>query len=76
MQSQVSPPLSNMQMELLKLYSMNISDETLIEIRRMLAKFFWKKTIAEADRIWVERGYTNELMEEWRNEGNNKNEKD
>jgi hypothetical protein len=70
MQTQVSPALSNMQYELMRLYSTNVSDEDLLNIRRLIAKYFWKKTIAEADRIWDEKGYTNELMNEWLNEGN------
>ena len=75
MQSQISPPLSNMQYELMRLYAMNVSEEDLSNIRRMIAKYFWKKTIAEADKIWDERGYSNELMDEWLNEGNENNEK-
>ena len=65
MQNQVSPPLSNMQLELLKLYSRNISEESLLEIRQILANYFMQKAIDEADKIWDERGYTNELMDEW-----------
>jgi hypothetical protein len=72
MQSQVTPPLTNMQYELMRLYSMNVSEEDLLNIRKMIAKYFWKKTIDEADKIWDEKGYSNELMQEWLNEGNEK----
>lgn len=68
MQSQVSPPLSNIQLYLLKLFSRNIPESDLLEIRRMLANYFMQKAVDEADRIWEERGYTNELMDEWLNE--------
>ena len=55
-------PFSNLQLELLKLYASNIPDADLLEIKRYLARFFMKKAIAEADKIWDERGYTPELM--------------
>ena len=58
-------PLSNMQQELLKLYSSNIADADLLNIRRYLAKYFASKAIDEADKIWNERGYSNELMDKW-----------
>ena len=60
-----NPPLSNMQMELLKLYATNISDTDLLEIKRYLARFFMNKAVEEADKIWEERNYTPELMEKW-----------
>ena len=59
------PPLSNLQLELLKLYASNISEPDLLEIKRDLARFFMKKAITEADKIWDERQYTLELMQQW-----------
>ena len=55
-------PFSNLQLELLKLYATNVPDADLLEIKRYLARFFMKKAITEADKIWEERGYTPELM--------------
>ena len=60
-----NPPLSNMQMELLKLYATNIPDADLLEIKRYLARFFMKKAVEEADKVWDERNYTPELMDKW-----------
>lgn len=57
-------PLTNLQRELLKTYALQVTDEELLEIRRMLAKFFYNKMVESADRDWVERGYTQELMDE------------
>ena len=65
---QASESLSNLQLELLKIYATNVSDEDLMEIKRMLAKFFMEKAIQRADEIWDERGYDNELMDTWRKE--------
>ena len=63
----ISKPLSNIQMELLKLYSMDIEDKDLLQFKNYLAQFFMQKAIDEADKIWDEKGYSNELMDEWVN---------
>ena len=67
---QVQAPLSNLQKELLKLYTSNVSEADLLTIKRFLAKFFAEKAIAEADKIWDEKGYSNDTMKNWLNEDN------
>ena len=67
---QLQVPLSNLQQEILKIYSHNLPDEQLLDVKRILAKYFLYKALDEADKIWDERGYTNELMDEWLNEKN------
>jgi hypothetical protein len=61
-------PLSNIQQELLKLYSSDIAEADLLHIKRYLAKYFAFKAIGEADEIWDKKGYTNETMDQWLNE--------
>ena len=61
-------PLTNIQMELLKLFSTNMSDEEVIELKGVIARFYAEKATAEADRIWDERGLTNEDMDKWLNQ--------
>jgi hypothetical protein len=63
-----TPTLSNIQQELLKLYSSNIADADLLNIKQYLAKYFSMKAISEADSIWEQKGYTNDLMSEWLNQ--------
>lgn len=58
-------PLSNLQLELLKIYSNGIPDEQLKEIRKILVDYFFEKATSEADRLWDENGWTNDTMEEW-----------
>lgn len=60
--------LSNLQQELLKLYSSDIPESDLLHIKRYLAKYFAFKAIDEADQIWDEKKYTNETMNQWLNE--------
>lgn len=59
-----NPPLSNVQVELLKLYSTGIADETLLELKRTMAKFFLDKMRNSADKIWEEKGYSDAQMQE------------
>lgn len=63
--SVINKPLTNLQLELLKLFSLDLSDEDLLEIRRLLAKYFAEKASDEMDRLWDEKGWTDETMEEW-----------
>jgi len=61
-------PLSNIQQELLKLYSSDIPEADLLHIKRYLAKYFAFKAIGEADEVWDQKGYTNDTMNQWLNE--------
>ncbi|WP_421947224.1 hypothetical protein [Phaeodactylibacter xiamenensis] len=58
-------PLSNLQIELLQLYSQDVSNEDLIAIKRMLAMYFADKASDEMDKLWTEKGWTNETMDNW-----------
>jgi hypothetical protein len=60
--------LSNLQQELLKLYSSDIEDVDLLHIKRYLASYFADKAIGEADKIWGDKNYTRETMNKWLNE--------
>ncbi len=63
-------PLSNVQVELLKLYSTNLSEEDLLHLRTMIARFYAERAIRNAGKIWKERGLTNDDMEKWLNNEN------
>ena len=57
MQAQVmSSHFSNMQLELLKLYSRNVSDDDLASVKDLLAQFFAKKATELANKAWDEKG--------------------
>ncbi|MEM9831909.1 MAG: hypothetical protein AAF944_14805 [Bacteroidota bacterium] len=61
-------PLSNLQIELLQLYSQDVSEEDLIAIKRLLAKYFADRASDEMDKLWEEKGWTNKTMDEWLND--------
>ena len=62
--------LSNLQLELLRLYSNSISDESLLEIKQLLARYFADKATNAMDKIWEEKGLTEQDMVAWTNEHN------
>ena len=61
-------PLSNVQMELLKLYSTDLEENDLEELRKVLANHFAGKATKEADRIWKQKKMSANTMEKWLNE--------
>ena len=67
--SVINTPLTNIQIELLKLYSMEVSNEDLTAIQRLIARYFADKASDEMDRLWQENGWTNDTMNEWLTNG-------
>ena len=55
-------PLSNVQLELLKLYSTNLSEKDILELKDVLARFYAEKSIELANNVWQQKGYTAEDM--------------
>ena len=55
-------PLSNMQIELLKLFSRDIEEKDLKELKRLIVKYFSKNLFDKADIHWEEKNLSNEDM--------------
>jgi hypothetical protein len=66
--AQATNRLTNLQLELLKLFSYNLSEKQLKEVKDLLAKYFAAKATHEMDNIWEEKGLTNEAMDAWLHE--------
>ncbi|MGE3466036.1 MAG: hypothetical protein AB7J13_03810 [Pyrinomonadaceae bacterium] len=62
--------MSNLQLELLRLYGNDVSDETLFEVKNTLAKYFADKASTEMDHVWDKNGLTEQNMVDWANEHN------
>lgn len=60
--------LTNVQIELLKLFQYNLPEKQLLEIKNILAKYFAKSATEEMDKLWDENGWDNNTMNEWANE--------
>ena len=59
------PPLTNLQMELLKLYAVPLSEEQLLEVKEVLAEYFAGPLTRHVDELWEQRGLTAADMEQW-----------
>jgi hypothetical protein len=59
----IRPPLSNVQVELLKLFSAKVSEIHLLELKKVTAKFLLDKARDMADTVWDENGYTDENIQ-------------
>lgn len=63
---QPTQPLSNLQLELLKVFSRNVPDEDLMAIKALLSNYFAQKAANLADNVWEEEGFTEDTMNQWR----------
>jgi len=63
-----SRTLSNIQMELIKLYSTDLEYGDLMEVKKILANHFAQKAINESDNIWDQKEMSADTMEDWLNE--------
>jgi len=63
-----SQTLSNVQMELIKLYSTDLKYDDLMEVKKILGNHFARKAINEADNIWDQKEMSADTMEDWLNE--------
>ncbi len=62
MQAAISFPLSNLQVELLKLFAQNIPEQDLIQIKLLIAQYLAQKATELADKVWEEKGLSPEMI--------------
>ena len=60
--------LNPLQLELLKIYAMNPSEEDLLAIKAMLGRYFAQKLRKQVDKAVQEKGITTEDLDSWINE--------
>ena len=63
-----SGKLTNMQMELLKIFSDDMPDEQVIEIKLLLSNYFSKKAMDEFDKLEKNNGWTKDTYAKWADE--------
>jgi hypothetical protein len=66
--------LNSTQLEILKMFRNDQSVEELQEIKSLLIAYLSSKTVAEADKAFVEKGYSSSIFETWKNEHFRKSE--
>jgi hypothetical protein len=60
--------LNNTQLEILKLFGHEQSEEDLKEIKSLLLAYLADKVTREADKAFDNKGYTTTIFEQWKKE--------
>ncbi len=60
----INQPLSNVQLELLKTFSHNLSDNELKELKALLVDFFSRIAVSEANKVWERDGWDEKKVKE------------
>jgi hypothetical protein len=60
--------LSNLQLELLKVFSYQLNQQQLADIKNLLSHYFAEQATQEMDKLWEENNWDNNTMLEWTNE--------
>lgn len=60
-------PLSNAQVEKLKVFSINFNEEELQDFKKNIAQFLLQKIRNEADIVWIQKSYNEETIKNWLN---------
>ena len=56
----IKQPLTNVQLELLKVFTHNLTEEDLKELKNVLGQFFANRLVEKANKVWDEKGWTEE----------------
>lgn len=60
--------LTNLQLELLKIFSYQLNQQQLTDIKNLLANYFSEQATQEMDKLWEENNWDNDTMTTWANE--------
>ena len=62
MENNIQLPLSNVQLELLKLFAENLPENDLLEVKKLLVSWRFRKLKDAANKVWDEKGFTEDDM--------------
>jgi len=57
---EIAQPLTNVQLEILKTFSFNLDNNELQDFKDVIAEYFAKRAIQSANKVWDEKGWTDE----------------
>jgi hypothetical protein len=63
MQAVLKQPFTNVQLELLKTFSHQLPESDLIDLKNTLALFFAERLVIQADAVWKEKNWDNQLVD-------------
>ena len=55
--------LTNLQLELLKVFQYNLDESQLNEVKELLSEYFLKNIDKEVDKVWKEKNWSDEAMD-------------
>ena len=64
---QSTTELTNVQSQLLKMFAYNLPEEEWVDLQKTLVHFFAQRIRQRTGKIWEERGYSNQTMDNWLN---------
>jgi len=70
METIVKQPLTSLQLELLKIFSRDISETDLLEIKKFLIQYFAQKAMDLADKVWEQNKWNEKDEIQFLNEHN------
>jgi len=62
------PALSNAQLEIIKMFHKEQTEEELLELKQVLSEYLASKLTRALEQESVEKGYTRETVDGWKNE--------
>jgi len=62
-------PLTNLQIELLKLFAQDLPKERLLALKELISDYLLDTAREEADKYWEEKGYSEETVKKWLHKG-------
>lgn len=65
---EVAKKLTNLQLELIKMFGYEVSNEQLAEIRSILSNYFANQITSEVDKLFEANKWGEEKIEEWAEE--------
>lgn len=60
--------LTNAQMQILRMFDKNLSEQELLELRQVLSEFLANKLTKSLEQECIEKGYTREIIDSWKDE--------
>ncbi len=64
----MSTTLNDSQLEILKLFSNEQTNEDLVELKSLLINYLSDKVVREADKSFEQKEYTTVIFENWKND--------
>jgi len=67
MERELKQPFTNAQLELLKIFSIQLDDDEIKELKQLMGKFYLNRLTKRTNQVWDAKGWTEKTMEEFLN---------